>query len=73
MFAPHYAAPMPRAVAGPSPLRAASKADSEVLAELAAGESFEVLEFAGNWAWGIAPAHNLVGYLDASALMELAA
>ena len=70
VFAPHYAAPMPRALAAPVALRAASARDSEVVATLDAGEVFEVLELAGTNAWGVAPARGLVGYIDAAALEE---
>jgi hypothetical protein len=70
IFAPHYAAPMPRRVAVAADLREASAKDSPVLARLAPDDIFEVLELAGDHAWGVAPAHKLVGYIDASALAE---
>ena len=70
VFAPHYAAPMPRTLATPAKLRSARAADSEVLAELAVGDAFEVLELAGDHAWGVAPAAGFVGYIDAAALAE---
>ena len=59
---------MPRAVARPVSLRAEPKGDSEILAELQAGDSFEVLELAGTNAWGVAAGARLVGYIDAAAL-----
>lgn len=68
VFAPHYAAPMPRVIAHSIALRAAPAADSETLAELKAGEPFEVLELAGNNAWGVAPGAGLVGYILANSL-----
>lgn len=68
VFAPHYAAPLSRTLVRDVSLRAASAADSEVLASLKAGELFEVLELAGGNAWGTAPAAKLVGYVDADAL-----
>lgn len=70
VFAPHYAAPMVRRIAGSAALRAASPADSEILARLKAGDLFEVLELAGTHAWGVAPGAGLVGYIDAAALAE---
>lgn len=73
MFAPHYAAPMPRIIASPIALHAGPKPDSETLAQLSAGDSFEVLEFAGDHAWGVAPGHNLVGYVPAAMLERPAA
>ena len=70
VFAPHYAAPMPRTLSVPADLRISAAADSEVLANLAAGDVFEVLELAGNHAWGVAPGAGLVGYIPASALAD---
>ena len=40
----------------------------EALAELAAGDTFEVLELAGSHAWGVAPGAGLVGYIDRAVL-----
>ena len=68
VFAPHYAAPMPRTIEQAVTLRGAPAGDSEVLAQLSAGDIFEVLEFAGTNAWGVAPGISLVGYIDAAAL-----
>lgn len=70
VFAPHYAAPMPRTLAIATELRLSAAIDSEVLATLAAGDVFEVLELAGNHAWGVAPGSGLVGYIAASALVD---
>lgn len=72
VFAPHYAAPMPRALIAPVALREAPAADSDVMAQLSAGDTFEVLELAGGNAWGVAPSAGLVGYICASALAETA-
>lgn len=68
VFAPHYAAPMPRRIATESALLATNSEDATVLATLRPGEIFEVLDLAGGKAWGIAVAQNLVGYIDAAAL-----
>jgi hypothetical protein len=68
VFSPHYAAPLERTLATAASLRSARDPASEVLATLNAGEVFEVLEFAGSFAWGVAPAAGLVGYLPADAL-----
>ncbi len=68
VFAPHYAAPMPCIVNKPVTLRAGSSVDSEALAELAVGESFEVLEVLREVAWGVAPDRRLAGYVDRKAL-----
>ncbi|HEX8388401.1 MAG TPA: SH3 domain-containing protein [Sphingomonas sp.] len=68
VFAPHYAAPMPRRVARPVRLRPGRDDGAETLVELREGEPFDVLEVAGRKAWGVAPGCGLVGYLDADAL-----
>lgn len=73
VFAPHYAAPMPRRLAHAAGLRLEAAAGSEVIATLAAGDSFEVLELADTRAWGIAPGQKLVGYIDSAALEASAA
>lgn len=64
---------MPRTIASAASLRAGPKSDSETLIELSPGDSFEVLEFAGGNAWGVAPGHNLVGYVPAATLERPAA
>ncbi len=71
VFAPHYAAPRLMTVTCSTMLRAGPEAETEVVATLEKGDSFEVLELAGGNAWGKAPRLDLVGYLDAAAL-ELA-
>lgn len=68
VFAPHYAAPLPRLLARPAPLNAGREPDAERVAELGAGERFEVLELTDDQAWGVAPARGLVGYLDVDSL-----
>ncbi|MBB5710857.1 SH3 domain-containing protein [Sphingomonas xinjiangensis] len=68
VFAPHYAAPLLRRLTRTVQLRSASAPTSDVLAELQASASFEVLEFAGQHAWGISPTVGLVGYIPADAL-----
>ena len=69
MFAPHFASPLPCRVVRPTPLLS-TRNGGEILAELAQGELFEVLEFAGSHAWGRAPGRALVGYLDRTALSD---
>ena len=68
VFAPHYAQAIERRLAGPATLRAARERESEVLADLAAGDRFELLDLMGDSAWGVAPAQGLVGYLPAACL-----
>ena len=68
VFAPHYAAAVQRVVIATTPLRQGVDLQSGDLTELAIGDVFEVLEFVKGRAWGRAPAHDLVGYVDADAL-----
>lgn len=68
VFAPHYAAPALRTLARAAALNPSREIGDEQLAQLAAGDRFEVLELAGGQAWGVAPVQGLVGYLDADAL-----
>jgi len=68
VFAPHYAAPVPRVLRASAALRTGRGLDSPVAATLAAGDPFELLDLIGGDAWGVAPDHGLVGYLPASAL-----
>jgi hypothetical protein len=69
VFVPHYAAPMPRKIAvGGASLLVANRADSEVRETLAAGTVFNVLDMAGNWAWGQVGEDGCVGYLPLEAL-----
>ncbi|MCW4460764.1 SH3 domain-containing protein [Sphingomonas sp. BT-65] len=72
VFAPHYAAPVAYVVAASVALRAAKEADAEALAQLAAGDVFEVLELSAGTAWGRAPGVGLVGYVDAAKLRAAA-
>jgi hypothetical protein len=64
---------MPRSITSPIALHAGPKPDSDVLTQLKQGEIFEVLEFAGDHAWGVVPGQKLVGYVPASALERPAA
>ena len=68
VFAPHYAAPMPRRIVAEVVLYGADCADAPILTTVQPGDIFEVLDLAGGKAWGIAVAQNLVGYIDAAAL-----
>ncbi|MFD1844817.1 SH3 domain-containing protein [Sphingomonas qilianensis] len=68
VFAPHYAAPMAVILTQDASLREAAAADAAEIAQLMAGDTFEVLELAGMNAWGLAPAQGLVGYILADAI-----
>ncbi|MES2058674.1 MAG: SH3 domain-containing protein [Pseudomonadota bacterium] len=68
VFAPHYAAPLSMVVATETVLRSERPHDSTAVAILLPDDLFEVLEYAGDDAWGIAPGHGQVGYIAAAAL-----
>lgn len=69
VFAPHYAEPMICRLSRPSCLRSSVGETGERLADLVPGERFEMLDLAKGIGWGVAPAHGLVGYVDAEALV----
>jgi hypothetical protein len=52
-------------------LRAGSSSNSETLAELQAGETFECLEVLRELAWGVSPDRRLAGYVDRDALDQV--
>ena len=69
VFAPHYAVPMPCVTRVATTLWDAP--GGAAVAALSPGDPFELLELAGDHAWGTARAAGLVGYCDRGAL-ELA-
>ena len=71
VFAPHYAAPLPRRIVTATELRAERAVDSPRLASLTIGDRFEMLDITGGSAWGVASASGLVGYVDAAALGDV--
>lgn len=73
-FVPHYAVPQPRTVMpGGAPLLRSNRDDAEELCVLMEGDSFEVLDVAGEWAWGCLSVEGPVGYVRLSRLEPLAA
>ena len=68
-FVPHYAVPMERKVvpAG-AKLFAQNSKDSELRAELGGNSAFNVLDMAGDWAWGQVGDDGYVGYVPLAAL-----
>jgi hypothetical protein len=63
-FVPHYAVPQPRSVMpGGAPLLAGTGAGAAELCTLMEGDSFEVLDVAGSWAWGCLGLDGPVGYV----------
>lgn len=61
---------MPMEVAIEVALREGPEANSSVMAILQPDVIFEVLELAGDNAWGIALEHGLVGYVNADSLVR---
>jgi hypothetical protein len=68
VFAPHYAAPLPRVLVSAATLRDGRGEEAQPVAELAPGDAFELLDVTGTDAWGRAPGLDRVGYLPAAAL-----
>ena len=66
VFAPHYVQALSRRVIRAAALREARNGGGTV--DLTPGEAFELLDVTGGIAWGIAPAHGRVGYVEADAL-----
>lgn len=63
-FVPHYAVPQPRAVMpGGAPLLATPHEGAEELCVLLEGDSFELLDITGQWAWGCLSLTGPVGYV----------
>lgn len=68
-FVPHYAVPMERVVVPcGAKLFALNSKDAEVREVLGGGAVFNVLDIAGDWAWGQVGEDGFVGYLPLSAL-----
>ncbi|WP_347812979.1 SH3 domain-containing protein [Novosphingobium sp. PhB165] len=74
-FVPHYAVPMPHRIAAGAVLRATGRDDADAIRDLPEGETFNVLDIAGSWAWGQLGEDGQVGYvsLDRIAAMDAAA
>ena len=69
VFVPHYAVPMPRKIAaGGAALVRATQEGADVLDQLPGGTLFNVLDLAGQWAWGQVGDDGLVGYVPIAAL-----
>ena len=63
-FVPHYAVPQPRSVMpGGAALRTATGEGGEELCTLMEGDSFEVLDVSGSYAWGCLGLDGPVGYV----------
>lgn len=72
-FVPHYAVPQPRTVMpGGAALLAEAEVGAEELCTLMEGDSFEVLDVAGAWAWGCLSLEGPVGYVHLDRLEAFA-
>lgn len=72
VFVPHYVVPMPCVVnGGGTPLLNAGKPEAEVMAILAEGTLFQLLDVTGDWAWGQVGDDGAVGYVSAAALKSV--
>lgn len=68
-FAPHYAKAEPaRCVVRSAMLYATPNGDAPAVSQLLHGESFQLLDRSGGWAWGWCEADGYVGYLPDAAL-----
>lgn len=71
-FVPHYAVPQPRTVLpGGAALLAGTEPGSEPLCTLMEGDSFEVLDVSGGFAWGCLSLDGPVGYVHLDRLEAL--
>jgi hypothetical protein len=67
-IASHYAEPLARKVIVAASLRPEPSEQSPAIAEIGAGEPFDMLDNNLGWAWGYAGRKRLVGYLKSDAL-----
>lgn len=64
VFVPHYAVPQPRSVLpGGAPLLTSTAPDAEEICTLMEGDSFEVLDLVGQFAWGCLGLAGPSGYV----------
>lgn len=71
-FVPHYAVPQPRAVMpGGAAIHLAPDGRSAILGQMREGDSFELLDVIGEWAWGCLSLEGPTGYVHADRLEAL--
>ena len=68
MIASHYLEPLEKHVTIATALHAEPDDGSEVLAELKAGDAFDMLDNSVGWAWGYAGEDKRVGYVRSEAV-----
>ena len=72
MFAPHYAEAMPMRCSAPKAmLRKQAGKNYQAVSELLHGEEFQMLDVAGDWAWGFCEADGYVGHIPFHALQHI--
>jgi len=72
-FVPHYAVPQPRTVLpGGAALVSAPSADGQEICTLMEGDSFEVLDLVGGYAWGCLSIDGPSGYVHLDRLEHVA-
>jgi len=72
IFVPHYAIPQPRAVMpGGALLLATPDGTAAEICTLVEGDSFEVLDVTGEWAWGCLSLRGPSGYIHLDRLETL--
>ncbi|MBV7264880.1 hypothetical protein [Erythrobacter ani] len=70
-LAAHYVVPHVRTIGDQgADLYLAARDDSEIMHRLAAGTRFELLDFAGEWAWGCVGPEGPSGYCKAACLTD---
>jgi hypothetical protein len=65
IFAQHYVAPLALTLKSPAKVYAWPSTQSEIVASLASGEIFHLVDLGHDWAWGRGDALGSVGYLPA--------
>ena len=68
MIASHYAEPLQRTIATPTPLRDAPNQEAAEVSALPAGAAFAMLDNSLGWAWGYAGDDRRVGYVPSEAI-----
>ncbi|MFN3517743.1 MAG: hypothetical protein ACK4YM_11390 [Novosphingobium sp.] len=63
-----YVVPIEQTLVAPCLLHTQPRDDAEAVGTLEAGTRFEVLDIAGNWAWGCIGPEGPTGYLPLAAL-----
>lgn len=72
-FAPHYVAPqLHRAKANGAMLHKAGSHDSEAVSQILLGESFALLDSAGDWGWGYGGHDSYCGYVRLDSIARAA-